>query len=186
MPIKCWTIVGDNGPAFKRRWFNVSCHLSQFPVGVVSSVHDIFARTTLRLLANRTHVPAQEAAAGVLCLSSVLLFDIRFCPPRTSVIRFASITQAFALTWTKRTISADTIRWTNARLMLVQRRRRWVNINPALVQRLLLIGHATCFILPRIPHAMLVHRFLGLTSFSSPFDFSQIFKQAYITWKRHS
>ena len=35
---------------------------------------------------------------------------------------------------------ANTRRWTNVGLMLGQRRRRWANIKPTLVQRLVLAG----------------------------------------------
>ena len=43
---------------------------------------------------------------------------------------------------------ANTRRWTNAGLMLAQRRRRWANITPALAQRLVSHGFA-----PRWSHA---------------------------------
>ena len=39
-------------------------------------------------------------------------------------------------------ISANIIHWTNARLMLAHRLRRWTNITPALIQRAVLAGIA--------------------------------------------
>ena len=47
-------------------------------------------------------------------------------------------------------VPANTRRWTNAGLLLGQRLRRWPNINPTLVQRLVFAGFFFSFISPNL------------------------------------
>ena len=43
-------------------------------------------------------------------------------------------------------IPANTIHWTNVGLMLVQRRRRWTNVKPALARSIVLTGMVSTFL----------------------------------------
>ena len=98
----------------------------------------------------------------MICLITVYIVQynmqyVRWPSEETMLISCCSAMQSQPNTLAHH-IPANTRHWTNVCLMLGQRRRRWANIKPTLVQRLVFAGILTYNVIPAAAKTLVQHK----------------------------